>query len=78
MCSNGNNYWATAIAIEMKEVKIAFKILDDSENVPPDHQFIQCHMVFDVKMEDFRQKAWLVAGGGHMTDPPASRSRYLC
>ena len=27
---------------------------------------MQCHMVFDIKMEDFRQNAWLVIGG-HMT-----------
>ena len=28
-------------------------------------------MVFDIKMEDFRQKARLVAGG-HMTEAPAT------
>ena len=28
-------------------------------------------MVFDVKMEDFRRKAWLVAGG-HVTKAPAT------
>ncbi len=28
-------------------------------------------MLFDVKMEDFHWKAWLVAGG-HMTDVPAT------
>jgi hypothetical protein len=70
---NGNDYWAAAIAVEMKEVKAAFKILDNLENIPPDHQFIQCHMIFDVKMEDFRQKARLIAGG-HMTDLSAATS----
>ena len=30
---------------------------------------MNCHMVFDVKMEDFRRKARLVAGG-HMTEAP--------
>ncbi len=30
-----------------------------------------CHMIFDVKMEDFRQKAWLIAWG-HMTKAPAT------
>ena len=29
------------------------------------------HMIFDVKMEDFRRKARLVAGG-HMTEVPAA------
>ena len=32
---------------------------------------MQCHMVFDIKMEDFRQMARLVAGG-HMTEAPAT------
>ena len=27
---------------------------------------MQCNMVFNIKIEDFRRKAWLVAGG-HMT-----------
>ena len=45
---------------------MAFEVLQDGESVPTGHQFVQCHMVFDVKMEDFRHKATLVAGG-HMT-----------
>ena len=32
---------------------------------------MQCHMIFDIKMEDLRRKSWLVAGG-HMTDAPAT------
>jgi hypothetical protein len=68
---NGNTHWSKAIAKEMEDVKVAFKILKDDENVPVDYQMINCHMIFDVKMEDFRRKARLVAGG-HMTDPPAA------
>ncbi|KAL7520463.1 hypothetical protein ACHAWF_000276 [Thalassiosira exigua] len=34
-----------------------------------DHQKITCHMIFDVKMEDFRRKARFVAGG-HKTKVP--------
>ncbi|KAL7545200.1 hypothetical protein ACHAWF_014099 [Thalassiosira exigua] len=34
-----------------------------------DHQKITCHMIFDVKMEDFRRKARFVAGG-HKTEVP--------
>ncbi len=30
-----------------------------------------CHMIFDIKMDDFRQKARLVAGG-HLTKAPAT------
>ena len=65
---NGNTLWADAIATEMKNVKVAFKILDDGEMAPRDHQFVKCHMIFDIKMENFRRKARLVAGG-HMTTP---------
>ena len=35
------------------------------------HQFVQYPMIFDIKFEDFRQKARLVAGG-HMTNAPAT------
>eukprot|EP00804_Cyclotella_cryptica_P005997 CCRYP_000237-RA/>CCRYP_000237-RA protein AED:0.44 eAED:0.44 QI:0/-1/0/1/-1/1/1/0/111 len=41
----------------------------DGAAPPPDHQFIRCHMIFDVKMEDFRCKARLVAGGYATKDP---------
>ncbi len=63
---NGNTLWVDAIAKEMREVRIAFNILPDGGSVPIGYQKIPCHMVFDVKMEDFRQKARLVAGG-HLT-----------
>jgi hypothetical protein len=55
----------------MKNVRIAFDILPDGVKAPEDHQFCRCHMIFDVKMEDFRRKARLVAGG-HMTKAPAT------
>ena len=42
---------------------MAFKVLPDRKPVPLGHQFVQCHMVFDIKMEDFRRKARLIAGG---------------
>jgi hypothetical protein len=53
----------------MKNVKIAFKILNGEEAVPPTYQKITCRMIFNVKMEDFRHKARFVAGG-HTTDIP--------
>ena len=64
---NGNSYWADAIATEIKNVRAAFKILPDGTKAPNDYQRINCHMVFDVKIEDFRRKARLVAGG-HTTE----------
>ena len=33
------------------------------------HKQINCHLIYDVKMEDFRRKAQLVAGG-NMTETP--------
>ncbi len=68
---NGNTFWADAIAKEMKDVCIAFKILLDGQSAPIGYQKIPCHMVFDIKMEDFWCKARLVAGG-HMTKAPAT------
>ncbi len=68
---NGNTLWADAIAKEMEEVRIAFNILPDGRSAPIGYQKIPCHMIFDVKMEDFQQKARLVAGG-HLTQAPAT------
>ncbi len=67
--ANGNTLWAAAIAKEMANARIAFKILAADKSVPIGYQKIPCHMVFDVKMEDFTRKARLVAGG-HKTDAP--------
>jgi len=50
---NGNTLWADAIAEEMKEVCIAFNILPDEHVAPNGYQKIPCHMIFDIKMEDF-------------------------
>lgn len=65
----GTTFWADAIAKEMEAVRIAFKILSNGEEPPPTYQFMECHMVFDIKIENFRRKARLVAGG-HMTRQP--------
>ena len=53
----------------MKNVKVAFKVLPDGKEVPVGHQHMNCHMVFDLKIDGFKWKARLVAGG-HMTDAP--------
>jgi hypothetical protein len=70
-CKNDNTLWVDAIAKEIKEVCIAFNILPDGHSAPIGYQKIPCHMIFDVKMEDFRQKARLVAGG-HQTEALAA------
>ncbi len=53
---NANTIWVDAIAKEMREVLIAFNILPDGHSAPIEYQKIPCHMIFDVKMEDFRPK----------------------
>jgi hypothetical protein len=68
-CKNGNTLWADAIAKEMKEVCIAFNILPGRHSAPIGYQKIPCHMIFDVKIEGFRQKARLVAGGTQTKAP---------
>jgi hypothetical protein len=68
---NGNTFWADAIAKEMKDVCVAFKILLDGQSAPFGYQKIPCHMIFDIKMEDFGCKARLIAGG-HMTKAPTT------
>jgi hypothetical protein len=56
---NNNKLWADAIAEEMKNVCVAFKILPNRQSAPIGYQKVPCHMVFDMKMEDSRQKARL-------------------
>ena len=69
--NNKNTYWADAIAKEMENIKVAFNIQEDGEQVPSGYQFVRCHMIFTIKMEDFRRKACFVAGGP-MTKAPAT------
>jgi hypothetical protein len=47
----------------MKNIRIAFQILNGDADVPPTHQENRCHMIFDVKMEDFQRNNCFVAGG---------------
>ena len=61
-----------ALAKEVKNTKMAFKILSEGKMAPRYYQFVKCHVVWDVKMEDFRRKARLVVAGGHMTTAPSA------
>jgi hypothetical protein len=66
---NDNTLWQDELSKEMKNVQIAFNIMNGDESVPPTYQEIRCHMIFDMKMEDFHRKAIFVAGG-HTTYTP--------
>lgn len=72
---NGNALWQDAVRKEMSKVQVAFQILEDGKDPPPAYQEIRCHLVFDVKMEDFQRKARFVAGG-HMTESPPASATY--
>ena len=61
--------WADGIAKKVKNVWVAFDAVPNGHHIPQNYQFIHCHMIFDVKMEDFRRKAIYVAGG-HMKNAP--------
>jgi hypothetical protein len=75
---NDNTLWQDAVRKEMKNVRIAFKILNGDESFSPTCQGIRCPMMFDVKIEDFRRNARFVAGG-HTTDTPHSMTySVLC
>jgi hypothetical protein len=52
---NVNTLWQDAIRKEMNSVCIAFKVLNGEEAIPPTYKEIRCHMIFDVKMVDFRR-----------------------
>ena len=66
---NGNTYWRQAIQKEMKNVMVAFDILDSGEKASTQFKELGVHLIFDVKM-DMTRKARLVAEG-HKTDDPA-------
>ena len=67
--ANGNKLWQDAVHLEIEKVRVVFKILRNNEKPPPTFQEIHCHLVFDIKMEDFHRKARFVAGG-HITEAP--------
>ena len=69
--ATNTTHWKDAIELEMRNVWVAFNILPRGQDQLPAHQFMKCHMIFDIKMENFKRKARLVAGG-HMTDTPAT------
>ena len=67
---NGDDRWAKSIQKEMNNVKVAFHILDDDRPIPVGYQYMDCHLVFDIKFDGFTFKSRMVAGG-HMVDTPS-------
>jgi hypothetical protein len=48
--NTGTRFWTEAIEKEMKNVLPAFEFRDD-DVMPPGFKKIDCHMVFDVKLD---------------------------
>ena len=55
----------------MSSVCVAFDILDDDKKPPPGYKYMEGHLIFDVKMENFCCKAQYVARG-HLIDTQPS------
>ena len=67
---NNNTLWKDAIAKEMSKVRIAFKVLGEDEEITKNYQYIQCHLIFEVKLDGFIRKARFVANGAPTYVPP--------
>ena len=59
---DGTTIWKDAIQKEMKNVGVAFQILETDEKVPVGYAKASGHLIFDVKM-DFTRKARYVLDG---------------
>lgn len=73
---NGNDLWARAISKEMSRVQVAYEPRDDLDIAEcragrqlVGYQEIDCHLIFDIKINDLTRKARFVAGG-HTTKTP--------
>ena len=66
---NGDDLWFQAIEKELRNVRVAFKRLEEGERPPPGSKLIPYHIIFDVKF-DLTRKARLVAGGHRNKDVP--------
>lgn len=59
---NGNDLWQKAVDKELKNVIVAFQLLEEGEQLPVGSKKIPYHLIFDVKF-NLTRKARLVAGG---------------
>ena len=64
---NNNTFWSDNTSNEVENVMVALKFLPEEVKASLGHQFLKFHNVFDISMEDFRSKVWLVAGV-HITE----------
>ena len=60
---NGNTIWQHDIQKEIENVKIAFQTIPEGKKPSNGFQYVNCHMVFNIKMENFQRTAYQVARG---------------
>ena len=60
---NGNTLWQDGIEKEMTAVCVSLKTLNKGDQPPPGYQYMQCNMIFEIKLYGFRRKARLVGAG---------------
>ena len=53
---NGDTKSMDEVLKEMTNFRFAFELLEDGERAPIGHKQIKFHLIYDVKMEDFRRK----------------------
>ncbi|KAL7474072.1 hypothetical protein ACHAW6_000068 [Cyclotella cf. meneghiniana] len=46
--ATGTTFWHDAIELEVKVLRVAFDVLPDGAAPQSDHQYMICHMIFDV------------------------------
>ena len=69
---NGDTLWKDAIAKEMYQVLVAFKIFEEGESPPPGWTKSTGHIIFDVKMYFARNARWV--NNGHLNPDPETSS----
>ena len=65
---NGNTMWKDALALEMFNVGVAFKILEEGQMAPPGWNKASGHLIWDAKMDFTRKSRWVL--DGHKTPDP--------
>jgi hypothetical protein len=59
---NGDNYWYDALSKEMKNVGIAFQVLEQGQDQPVRWSRVTGRIIFDVKMDFTRKARWVLDG----------------
>ena len=69
---NGDTLWMDAVALEMKNNRVAFETYEGNPEELIGYEEISGHLIFDVKLsENFRRKVRYVADGHKVESPPS-------